>query len=821
METVSKWLVCGVAGMAFAFVASAAKYDASTGYVQLTSTGNKKTGSITPFNVATENDWWSDGRPPHSDTNYFIPDKYQFATPTKPGADLTWQGGPLVSDGRIWLVSNKAITFENLTLLGYKESFYVAGTPGPLRGNITIQGTISDPTVFQHYGNSQMILDATMFGEADSVFQFNKSLRDAKVFIRGNWDEFNGTLLLTRNLQTEQQGVATNGYYIETATIAGKLQATSGDTVDTKLVITNAVTVGALELDGGVELAFGDEVNSKSAPGCLTVTGDVTLNGKPRIAVGSVNCAFDTSYSYPLLRFKDKEGQELILDDFEIVVGSVADATFGTFKLRWEIGDSTTLVGYRELRIVKVGPVGDLVGYNQAAVAVTDHPESPFVDQKDSKGIFFWEDEGTPVSGKSYVITNKTAYMRGPDAESPCQFLGEELYFADGLLYASSSTASAGGFEAKCMYWNGVRVQIWNNQGVEDKTIDGSVKWFSFYGGRIYVPEGTAVKNISYNKQGVKFASEIIGSGTFNLSVAEAGKSTGRQSYNLFCAQNTNFTGRICVSAATAEPVVCKTDGLLAPTDKNCVSLFVTNGLSLGGKCSAFTYDALTLERYGCLRVETCDVELADGLNRGVYINGIGRMTVKEGLALTVNRPITVNGTFRKQGAGTLALGGMMRFTDGAEETLPAESNNLVRIEEGVLRLDAEHALDGAAITFAEGTKLVLKESDANTALATKGLVNVKGNYADIVSEAEDGKVEVEIDISALTSANEATFGLVTVATEEAANALATKLVTPRNLTMDGQSMRRTAVSVASADGGATWTVSAKYEKTGLVIIFR
>lgn len=795
--------------------ASAATYDASTGYVTLLV--KELNDTITPFNVTTENEWWSDGLPPHGTTNYFVASGQSLSTPKGATQNLTWQGGRLVSGGKIWLVSGTAITIPDLVCLGNSQSFYTAGSPGPLCGHITVQGTASDPTVFYHNTKSQMILDATMSGAGDSVLQFNKCYRNASVFIRGDWSDYNGTLILTRDRPNSNQGTATNGYYIETAAIAGTLKATSGATVDTQLVITNAVTVGALELDGGVELAFGDKVNSKTAPGCLTVTGDITLNGKPRIAVGSANCALETSYSYPLLRFKDKEGQELTLDDFEVVVGSVANADmFGTFKLRWEVGDSAALSGYRELRIVNEGPVGDLVWYNQAASSSKGY--SPFADETDAKGNFFWEDEGTPESGKSYVITNKTTYMKGANAQSPCQFPGEELYFADGSFQASSSTASAGGFTAKCMYWNKVTVQIWNTQGVVDNAIDGSVRWFSFDGGRIYVPEGSTVKNTSYNSQGVKFASEIIGGGTFSLSLSSAKASTGRRSNNLFCAQNTNFTGRISVTALAD---YTDEDGIAAPSDENCVSLFVTNGLSLGGKCPSFTYDALKLERYGRLRVETCDVELADGLNRGVYINGIGRMTVKEGLVLTVNRPITVNGTFRKQGAGTLALGGTMRFTNGAAETLPAEGKNVVRIEEGVLRLDAAEALDGAAIAFAEGTKLVLMESAADDELVAKGLVNVKGDYAGIVSEATDGKIAVEIDGSALAPANEATFALATVATEEAANALAAKFAPSRKVTMGGQTMSRTAVSVASTDGGTTWTVSAKYEKTGLAILVR
>ena len=808
----------GLVFAALLLTASADVYDASTGYVTLIK--DNVTGALTAFNSdvdASGNKFWRDEAAPHPETNYYVAAKQTIATP-KPSDDKEWQGGRLVSAGKIWLVSGNDITFSDLVCLGSSASFYTAGTPGPLCGQITVQGTASNPVVFEHNTDSKMIMEATMLGEDDSVFCFKKRYRNATVVIRGNWNAFDGTLLLTRGTN-EKETAVTNGFCIETAAIAGKLKATSSATVDTKIVITNAVTVGALELDDGVELAFGGDVSAANALGCLTVTGDVTLNGKPRIVVGSIDAAFDTSYSHSLLRFKDEDDQALTLDDFEIVSGPVVNAAFGTFKLRWEIGDSS-LTGYRELRIVKDGPVGDLVRYNPSAASAAGC--SPFVDQANSAGKFYWEDEGAPEPGKSYVIPDNSAYMKGPSKELPCQFLGEELYLQGSTLISANSTASAGGFEAKCMYWDGVTVQIWDG-GKVDKTIVNSVVWFRFDGGRLYVPEGATIQNVSYNGQGVKFANEIVGGGTFNLSVTAAGRSTGRRSYNLFCAQNTNFTGRICVSAATAEPEVCKTDGLLAPTDDNCVSLFVTNGLSLGGQCPSFTYDALTLERYGRLRVETCDVELADGLNRGVYINGIGRMVVKGGLTLSVAWPVTVNGTFRKQGAGTLALGGTMRFADGDESTAPVEDKNLVRVEEGVLRLDAAHALDGAAVTLADGVRLVLKESATDDELAAKGLVNVKGDFAAarVASEATDGAIAVDIDASGCATAESATFGLFTVPTEAEAQALKAKVRAPRRVAVGDKNLSLSGALMVAQNADGTWTVSAKYEVLGLLLLVR
>lgn len=806
-------------GFAFAsllLTASADVYDASTGYVTLKI--KELNGAITPFNVAEENEWWSDGLPPHGTTNYFVARGQTLSTPQKTTVNHAWQGGRLVSDGKIWLVSGTTITIPDLVCLGSSASFYTAGSPGPLCGQITIQGMASNPVVFYHNTGSKMILDAMMSGEDDSMFKFDKAYRNAEVFIRGDWSAFKGTLLLTRDQpNTDKQGVTTNGYYIETAAIAGKLKATSGATVDTKLVITNAVTVGALELDDGVELVFGGDVSAANALGCLTVTNSMTLNGKPRIVVGSIDADVATGYSHPLLQFKEKEGQELSLDDFEIVGGEIVNP-LGQYQLKWEIGDSTT-DGYKELRIVKTPPVGDLV--RNIPDAVVGKGFSAFTDAQDPNGKYYWDDQGIPQAGNTYVASNKNLYVKGPKSSLPYEFPGAALYLVDTTFTSAGSATEAAGILANELYWCGGTVQVWGG-GAKDTALHPSVVWFTIGGGRLFTYAGTTIKNTSFNGSGVKFASELIGGGTLELNVNNANKASGRKSYNALTGLNTNFIGRVLVTACS-EPVVCPGDNLTAPSDDYCVSLMVTNGLALGGAVPSFTYDALILNRYGRLWISKRDVELADGLNRGVYINGIGRMEVGEGLTLSVAWPVTVNGTFRKQGAGTLALGGTMRFTDGGEETLPSADKNLVRIEGGVLRLDAAHALDGAAVTFVEGTKIVLKESATEDELAVKGLVNVKGDFvaARVASEATDGAIAVDIDASGCATAESATFGLFTVPTEAEATALKAKVSAPRRVAVGDKNLSLSGALAVAQNADGTWTVSAKYEVHGLLLLVR
>ena len=805
-------------GFAFAsllLTASADVYDASTGYVTLIK--DNITGTLTAFNSDVDKDGnkiWSDEAAPHPGTNYYVAAGKTFATPTTPGEALTWQGGKLVSAGKIWLVANKDITFPDLVLQGCKCNFYTAGSPGPLCGQVTVQG--ATPVVFWHNTSSDMRLNAKMIGASDSVFRFDQSESVAKVTVGGDWRDFQGTLILARSSKGrgEKDPVAsasTNGFHLATTLFPGLLKVES----DTRLTLDADVTVGSLEIDGGVELDFGRRASSKAAMRCLTVTGDVTLNGKLKVLIDTIDADVATGYAHPLFKFK--ADQDVSIDDFEIVGGEIVNP-LGQYQLAWEVGDSAS-DGYKELRIVKTPPVGKLVRNKSDASA--GKGLSAFTDAQDSNGKYYWDDQAIPQEGNTYVVSNKNLYVKGPTYKLPYEFPGAALYLVDTTFTSAGSATEAAGILADELYWYGGTVQVWG-EGAKDTALDPSINWFTIGGGRLFTYAGTTIKNTSFNSNGVKFDSELVGGGTIEMNVNNAGKASGRTSYNALTGLNTNFTGRILVTAYS-EPVVCS-DDLVAPSDECCVSLMVTNGLSLGGACPSFTYDALTLNRYGRLWISKRDVGLADGLNRGVYVNGIGRMEVADGLTLSVAWPVTVNGTFRKQGAGTLALGGTMRFTNGDEATAPVEGKNLVRIEEGVLRLDAAHALDGAAVTFVEGTKLVLKESTTDDELAAKGLVNVKeGDFvaARVASEATDGAIAVDIDASGCATAESATFGLFTVPTEAEATALKAKVRAPRRVAVGDKNLSLSGALAVAQNADGTWTVSAKYEVHGLLLLVR
>jgi hypothetical protein len=97
-----------------------------------------------------------------------------------------------------------------------------------------------------------------------------------------------------------------------------------------------------------------------------------------------------------------------------------------------------------------------------------------------------------------------------------------------------------------------------------------------------------------------------------------------------------------------------------------------------------------------------------------------------------------------KDGLGTLELGGSARFGDGAVSTAPTAGTNELEIAAGALKVTSETACDGLAITFAEGTRLIVPRNSA------KGLYDVKWSNP-ITVNTLDGKLPVEVDFDANT----------------------------------------------------------------------
>lgn len=269
-----------------------------------------------------------------------------------------------------------------------------------------------------------------------------------------------------------------------------------------------------------------------------------------------------------------------------------------------------------------------------------------------------------------------------------------------------------------------------------------------------------------------------------------------------FSANNTEFTGRMIVS---------ENDKMTRPDyAKTNQTLRVGKELNVGGKCPVFEPKALTLERCGTLSIyQVADtLELTADYNRGVYVNGRGRIQTSPdgsyGNSLRLATRLTLNGELRKEGAGTLTLA-------AAGE---CEGPSSVDLAEGSLALENARALDGADIVIGEGASVSLKLDVADAYCREYGC-----RLGTITLPAGATALPISLSVTAVPAELKRqafSLGILTAPTETV-NALRSRLTLPPK-PVPGYRLVKTDVR---DNGDGTSTYFADFEPNGLVLIFR
>ena len=149
--------------------------------------------------------------------------------------------------------------------------------------------------------------------------------------------------------------------------------------------------------------------------------------------------------------------------------------------------------------------------------------------------------------------------------------------------------------------------------------------------------------------------------------------------------------------------------------------------------------------------------------SRGILVQGGARFYVYDGKKLKLGNQVTHAGVLEKNGSGTLELAGTARFLDGQADTAPVAGMNVLHIAAGALKISSKTAADGLAISFAQGTKLIIS---ADTEV---GYFNTKW-AAPLSIETTDGKLPVEIDPEGVESGTNVTVPVCTFSTAAADN---------------------------------------------------
>ena len=551
-----------------------------------------------------------------------------------------------------------------------------------------------------------------------------------------------------------------NGSVCEIAT--GSITGATDYPAVFKIPTNGTVRVGTLTIGSGTTFVGCYDGTAASAQHPLEVMTKLTLpSGKIKVRVDYANgvAGGPGAEGVAILRVPESV-QRISPDQFEIVQGLVDD-----------IASGYCLPTVTNMAVTVEGGVQTLRLYPQDIVRLLQN-QTDMANPADRVAAV-WSDGKVPHAGVDYFANGRQMRLSGST------FAGASL--------SVNQTMQTANIHVDDLRLGAVQIQCY-----------GGLKWT---GHARLLPHtsnwaSVLVYSADYNDH-FYLSAELSDAGNLWLMYRGAKTDALLGGTVYFTGINTNWTGKLRIACQNGAENYKFDDGKYNET------VVIEDERNLGGRLGAFAYDALTIRDMNVLAV-TNDVTVGDDYNRGILVDYFARVKVPEGKTLALNRPVTYNGLLRKEDAGTLALGAAARFKDGKEDTPPAANSNLLHVAAGYVKPTAKGALDGLAITFAEGAGL---ELDAGTEY---GLYDQKAGGS--VTGAD---IPVRINLGAWAAGRrEFGVGVVTADTKDAAEALFAKfaLRRPRGYTL-------TTATVENADG--TWTVKATCVPSGMTLIFK
>ena len=340
-----------------------------------------------------------------------------------------------------------------------------------------------------------------------------------------------------------------------------------------------------------------------------------------------------------------------------------------------------------------------------------------------------WSDGTTAnEAGKDYGLIDEvngvstTVTLRMPQDGSAYEFKGNSFNLHYGTIFEWNWDGSQQVFT--CPYLRIFDGAVLHGNKKAKLTIQGGV---------VDLVSGSIMLGSS-NERTLYVNSEIVGHAEAVLSGLSVGTSGSPHGYYAFNALNTNFYGTIKMRQRHWKA----DDGSVYINFNKSGRLTISNALSLGGNLLKLNPQALWLTRYASLIVNG-NTTLAAESNRGIYIEDIGRIKVgtksNNPYTFRMETPLAINGTFYKEGTGTLELAGSMAFgEDGLAET-PTEGSNGFVVTGGVVRVCSAGAIDGCSMLFHEGTSLELAVDFEDEELMAQGIRNVKTDMPFVLGE--------------------------------------------------------------------------------------
>ena len=738
---------------------------------------------------------WSDNNPiTEGDTEkvYYVPSGKTARTSS---IEKNYKIIPVIySSGCIYprVKSSKTVTFNDLRLLdgGSLDCRQI----NVMAGNITILANDPDNPASLYYNRQDVraySLKATLIGEEYSQLLYNVAYSQHKGYLSlregSNWNGFKGTLRVADGLSVCSYDNApitspctvkfgNDGNLRMTAVDApyslgnlsfvenGMIENT-GDgaaltvtgTFDTGKNCTwfsrNAGTFGTLKLGDGLTL-----VDNQVAPKTtLTVTKKLELGTDVTIKCPNALFCDGTALNKVLIFKLSPEAVNAGLPDFseiEVILASTA------FPAGLEVVDDPDQVGGRLVYATYAS--SDFAYYTGPTEWSNDDADVEHGDWLNpEKAPDLWSDNACPDGDKIYCITRDLTFPEGNNT-----FSGKMLVCRNDLYMLGSAQ-------------------------VPNLILEGGGRIYSrntnlHLGGNLTAMDGSTIRHLSSRSLYLDSILHGIGGLTFNSYYPD-----GNGSSFYLTADNSDWIGQLRTSWTD------RNDGLCPASEEHHTRIVVGDAKSLGGNPAEYTYDSMLLGDYAEIRFTRTTVQTAS--NRGLYVtNGIIRVDFSA--TADLNAPVTVEGTLRKYGEGTLGFGGGIRYNaTGSLKVKPTEGKNILLVKEGAIK---GSSMTGIKVTFSDGAGIAADGSGAS---------DLSG--AEIVAE---GTIYLKADGNTLPEPTQnVTYPIVKVSAAQAAE-LGDKFKAARS---PWRGWPVTLLSETDADGNVTYSV--KYEKKGFVMSIR
>ena len=589
------------------------------------------------------------------------------------------------------------------------------------------------------YSRQTMTLKTTLKGETSAKMATDvRYVGDARfdrtetLILAGDCSGFAGTLTVTPSRGVGTNKLASDEFYVKLVlatdgfAMPGSITVANGCALE---VTAATATVGNLTMNSGSRLF----VPATPDGGGLVVTDSLTLPSTLRIVATRTTVPSDgATNAFDVLTAP----AGVVLDPNNFVFEEAADSVqYAKLGVRTENGRQTLRVTFE--------PVVEMTESDGSSLGRAGTTTGSTAWSSETA----WSDDKAPHTNAHYVVRMRDGnamYFRTPSHNANYTFPGDSL------------TIGTNSF-LRIFQSGGYNLTIGRLRLLGGSEVDVGQSTYSHLYGNVYVDSGVVRFGICGNS--LNLHSPISGTGDIWFSGPDDGTSTPYGTFAL-SADNSGFRGRIRVE-------YCRVTGASYATYRQEIT--ADSELQLGGQRETFDPKALTLRKYGRLTTRG-SFALTTAYNRGVFVDGAqgGVFNVANKVhVLTLGTQLTLNGTLYKDGAGTLVMGGSVKFGSDVVD-MPTEGANLFVVTNGLVKVTAADALNGLATTFASGTSLVLAIDPDNADLTRYGIRNVKTDnpFAVAAGETLPFSLEASAAVKAAARGRAMDIGLFTVTSE-------------------------------------------------------